>query len=1281
MSVDRDRVAEAFDAAIDYWHRQLDQPIAEHADVDGDDEHDKADRPNTAREYFEEVRGYDRETVDAWRLGWAPPDGGLYDELRRKGFDADTIAATGLFCNEDDDVEEGRSNRELWHGRYIFPYFAADGTAEYAIARCTGSKGGGAADYDGHNADFIAGKYAKVAHTRENVPLEEPILGLHTLPDAEQVVIAEGIADAISATEAGYAVLSPVTKEFKREHFDAVVQAVDEHDIDRVYVVPDAEPAQFSEIDSDDVPEEPDHIHEVITQPAVAPGPGGGLRTANHLVEHGIDARLVELPRPSFEKVDLDEFIQKWDQGLAPAEIDEVLAKIDDNAPQADIGRDDIREAADGFGLGDVLRAAKPPAEHPKFDAATATQNTDGEVTATSGNVSGTLSTDVTGEVTPVTSAESASALFDLDVGDVNPELTDGYRGKNPLGHTGDSENYFAVYEIGGDLFAKDYKRPGRPTYNGVTYLLVDDGERPVDEPNGPLSPRETWAAWREARERGLLTADDPIPTAALEGVARERELYDFETFDAATDADDPELPPKAWNRALNYVNSIWAEESDVDLTDDDDATSKSYRSKTATPARTWEDVRYIYSESKEEGRRAARELLSERYEFMTVEETDDLLIYDPETGVYVDETGDIHGEIYDGLRTYWSTYEKNEILAGLRQKNIVPKRRQNGQALEGPHICVENGVLDLLNRELKDHEPEYYFVDRVPVEYDPDAETSPHADFVGGLVERDAEKRTLFEMVGHALMPDANERYKKFLILTGDADNGKSAFYSRVKALLDGPNREEKNTSAVKLAKMAQNRFSIHSIYGSLANIAGEIDGKKIRNTAAIKDIPGGDPIELEPKGGESYFDTVNTTLMFAANDPPIIGERDKEAIASRIVPVELPFTFVDDPGGEYEKEAVDKAELEDRLDTAEARSGLLNLALDGIERLEANGGDVSLPEEPEERLRDYERSADPMREFGERCLTNDAGDYVVKADVTTIYKEFAVAEGYEVGSNIGSVLHDVLRGVASLNYTESRKRTPDYSTTSLPLRSWDERKRVVDRVTLTEEGLQHAEAAGLTVDQRDDAGSAGQNPGLADLEPGRHTVDVTIAEELEAKPWQQGRGHAVDDDGNIMKYVAEGSANPLNAADEGDRVRITDAKIATDRDGVKQLEISGVCDVDVLPRAEGDQASVADAATDGGPEKAASGDGGDDQSADGSAEGDRDQAAAEPDQQLKKTVREALEEDYGPGADVTAAGLAAGLMKAGEDAPPDDVAAALDVLATEGRRVERLEEGYRRL
>jgi len=112
----RDRVVDAFDAAVSFWHAQLDEPIDEHTA-------DDVDRPVTARDYFGTDRGYDDGTIDEWRLGWAPPDGGLFDHRLEQGFDAETSAATGLFC-------EKAPKKELWLGRYIFPYFSADGRAE-----------------------------------------------------------------------------------------------------------------------------------------------------------------------------------------------------------------------------------------------------------------------------------------------------------------------------------------------------------------------------------------------------------------------------------------------------------------------------------------------------------------------------------------------------------------------------------------------------------------------------------------------------------------------------------------------------------------------------------------------------------------------------------------------------------------------------------------------------------------------------------------------------------------------------------------------------------------------------------------------------------------------------------------------------------------------------------------------------------------------------------------------------------------------------------------------
>ena len=732
------------------------------------------------------------------------------------------------------------------------------------------------------------------------------------------------------------------------------------------------------------------------------------------------DARLVELPRPSADKVDLDDYLQVWADDL--------------DAP---------------------ILSAKPPAEHAQYDAATSTQDTD---------TSDSAETNTDDIPSTSTGESSAGGLFGLDVGDVNSDLEAGYRGRNPLGHVGSSENYFVVNEHpeSGDLIAKDYKRPGNPRYTGCTYLLVEIGERPVEGPMGELSPKETWEAWSEARRRGLLGEDDIIPEKALEYVADDRDLYDLDALPEDSDV----LPPKAHNRALWWVNNAWAKEHlHEGEEDDEDATARRGKQKTAV-VQTWEDVRYIYDESNQDGRKAARDLLSERNDFMTVAGTDTLQVYDPETGVFTEQTGDIRGEIYDELGEHWSTHELNEIVAGLRQQSVVQPRHLDAGDRDEPLICVGNGVLDVFDRELHDHAPEYHFVNRIPVAYDEDAEIDTYREFVDGLVDREDRRQTLFEMVGHALLPDANERYKKFVILTGDADNGKSMFYDSVSTLLNGPDGEENNTAAVKLAKLAQNRFSINSMYGSLANIAGEIDGKMIRKTANLKDITGGDEVEIEPKGSDSFFDTVGTTLMFAANDPPILGERDKKAIATRLVPVELPYTFTDNPTGKYEKERVPEDELRADLEDAEALSGFLTLALDGLERLETNHGDVSLEETPEERLEVYERSADPMREFGSVALENHAEDYVVKADIVTLYKQYASQKGYEVGSSVEKVLHHALRGIPDLNYTDSQPRSPDYTDTTLPLQGWDTRKRVINRVTLTEEGMRLAEAAGLVED-----------------------------------------------------------------------------------------------------------------------------------------------------------------------------------------------------------------------
>ncbi|TQQ81836.1 PriCT-2 domain-containing protein [Halonotius roseus] len=306
----------ALDDAVRWFNQRIDDEILDHT------EHgDHNDRPTTAREWFAENRRFDDATIDDKRLGWAPADGTdrLIEHLTTRGHSQEAIKATGLFT---DDL------RLLWRGRYVFPYFDEDGRAAYAIARATGGLGGGAAGYDGHPRDFIAGKYAKLAHTKEYAAVEEPIFGLSTLDRDGPVVITEGVADAIRAHEYGYTCLSPVTTQFKKEHREQLAEILKDSGR-RTYIVQDAERPVVEHTDEVDG-------WDALGLEQYGEGVKGAARTAAFLAEEGIDAYLAELPRLGLDKVDLDDYLADWSDDL-----------------------------------GSVLAGAKPGSQHPAYEAAT----------------------------------------------------------------------------------------------------------------------------------------------------------------------------------------------------------------------------------------------------------------------------------------------------------------------------------------------------------------------------------------------------------------------------------------------------------------------------------------------------------------------------------------------------------------------------------------------------------------------------------------------------------------------------------------------------------------------------------------------------------------------------------------------------------------------------------------------------------------------------------------------------------------------------------------------
>jgi hypothetical protein len=421
------------------------------------------------KQYVQKKRDWSPEMVDEFKLGWADPDANAYNYLANEGYSHEEIISTGAFTE---------SGKPLWNGRYVFPYFDKRGKPRYAIARTTGDKGGGGAGYDGHEEDYLAGKYAKLAHSKEYVEVDEPIWGLHTLDNRKDfAVIAEGIADAMILDYHGFPVLSPVTTTFKEKHFDPLVEAFKEYNKSNIFIFPDSEEVQAN------------------TNYDVSAGVQGALNSAYHIYERSneVEVKVAELPRPDgVRKVDVDDYLTEY-------------------------GKDE---------LGKIAKDAREATEWDVYeDIASSHSNTDSR-NYDSEEIEGT----------------NKSAIYELKITDVLPTGF-GDRGRNPIKHIGDSENYFVLVD-GGET-AYDHKRD--VTYNAITYLLCECGVRDIAEPEGQLSHREIWEVWKHAKENGVIDEQDPAPVRAMKFYAEkldyditEGEMLDTDVYnDVISSIDD----------------------------------------------------------------------------------------------------------------------------------------------------------------------------------------------------------------------------------------------------------------------------------------------------------------------------------------------------------------------------------------------------------------------------------------------------------------------------------------------------------------------------------------------------------------------------------------------------------------------------------------------------------------------------------------------------------------------------------------------------------------------
>lgn len=366
---------------------------------------------------------------------------------------------------------------------------------------------------------------------------------------------------------------------------------------------------------------------------------------------------------------------------------------------------------------------------------------------------------------------------------------------------------------------------------------------------------------------------------------------------------------------------------------------------------------------------------LIEINDYMVHPTTDQMYVYDFEDGIYIDEGQKVAEVIArEKLDLTASTHKVNETVEQIRRtRSVMVEEKEINEPLA--KIVLGNGVLDIAERELEPYNPKYKHLVKIPVKYDPDCECPKIIEFISQVVDED-NIPVIQEMFGYCLLRDYP--FAKAFMMLGSGANGKSTLLNLLTIFLG-----EGNIATPSLQDLLRDRFSKIELYGKLANIHSDLSSSSLYNLGVFKMLTGGDKVRGQIKYVQRTLSFVNTAkLVYACNRLPMIEEMD-DAFLRRWIIIDFPNTFRE--GEDADPHILDKITSPGQL------SGLLNWALDGLDRVLMKGG-FTMTKSRDDIEKQWLRMSDSLQAFLKECVKVSAGDWVEKDELYETYAKYCL-------------------------------------------------------------------------------------------------------------------------------------------------------------------------------------------------------------------------------------------------------------------------------------------------
>jgi P4 family phage/plasmid primase-like protien len=489
---------------------------------------------------------------------------------------------------------------------------------------------------------------------------------------------------------------------------------------------------------------------------------------------------------------------------------------------------------------------------------------------------------------------------------------------------------------------------------------------------------------------------------------------------------------------------------------------------------------------------RLAKYLLK-KYYFALEANNDNLLMYDPETGLYANNADIIiRSEICDILDEDTKAHHHTDVVYYI--KGEVPKERR--QLKENPNlIAMLNGYINVVTGERKDFSPEVFLTVKIPVTYN---------------LTQQYNKKFMIDVVGEEQIPVLQEYlgytlyrgmpFHSAIMFFGSGKNGKSTLIKLIETFIG-----KENCAHVTLQSLCEDRFSSAQLYHKLINTCGDLSPDELKNTDMFKRTTGDDVIHAQNKFKDPFDFDNYCKQIYSANELPKTKDQTF-AYWRRWQLIACGSVF---DGSKCVPNIIKQ------LTTPEELSGLLNFALEGLNRLLLN-----LTFSPNSIVENIEKTwikgSDPAKAFIKEMLQQESDPQKIIL-VEEMSRVFLI---YCAKNSIAAVSQKKLTQSIGENatYTSQTQRR-------LKIEGKSERKNVWQNVSFIPEKINEMEIILRENKQEEDSDSKTKQTTISDV------TDVTPVTASPIKRGLEGEG--------IGERKEEGCRKPIEGKcrDSGDR------------------------------------------------------------------------------------------------------------------------------------------------